>query len=106
MTVVKVHCGICGQQATINVSKDSGTRLHVTMETDCEMLKMAGEQMDGADWREALRPGHEHSVHAVMFGTIKHAGCPGPSAMAKAIEVAVGVALPKDATISFETDKH
>ena len=51
--------------------------------------------MDGADWREALRPGHEHSVHAVMFGTIKHAGCPGPSAMAKAIEVAVGVALPK-----------
>ena len=101
MTVVKVDCGICGQRAIIEVSKDTGTLMHVTVETDCEMLKKAGEQMDGADWREALRPGHPHSVHAVMFGTIRHAGCPGPTAVAKAIEIAVGVALPKDVTITF-----
>ena len=103
---MNVDCGICGQRATINVSKSSATQLHVSVETDCEMLGKAAEQMDGADWREALRPGHPHSVHAIMFGTIKHAGCPGPAAMAKAIEVEVGVALPKDVTISFTREER
>ncbi|MBN1855572.1 MAG: hypothetical protein JW846_01305 [Dehalococcoidia bacterium] len=106
MTVVNVNCGICGQRATINVSKNGATQLHVSVETNCEMLREAAEQMDGADWREALRPGHPHSVHAVMFGTIKHAGCPGPTAMAKAIEVAVGVALPRDVAVSFQREER
>ena len=102
MTAVQVDCGICGHHALIEVSRESKTHVRVSVQTECEMLNSAVEQVDGADWREALSPHNPNSVHAVMFRVIKHAGCPAPTAVAKAIEVEVGAALPRDVSISLQ----
>jgi hypothetical protein len=102
VTAVEVDCGICGHHALVEVSREPRTHVRVSVQTDCEMLSSAVEQVDGADWREALSPRNPNSVHAVMFQVIKHAGCPAPAAVAKAIEVEVGVALPRDVSICFQ----
>ncbi len=102
MTAVEVDCGICGYHALVEVSRESKTHIRVSVQTECEMLSSAVEQVNGADWSEALSPRNPNSVHAVMFQVIKHAGCPVPTAVAKAIEVEVGVALPRDVSISFQ----
>ena len=102
MTAVEVDCGICGHHAIVEVSRESKTHIRNSVQSDCEMLSSAVEQVDGADWREALSPRNPNSVHAVMFQVIKHAGCPVPTAVAKAIEVEAGVALPRDVSITFQ----
>ena len=102
MTAVGVDCGICGHHALGEVSRESKTHVRVSVQANCEMLNNAVEQVDGADWREALSPGNPNSVYAVMFQVIKHAGCPVPTAVAKAIEVEVGAALPRDVSICFQ----
>ncbi len=106
MTAVEVDCGICGHHAIVEVSRESKTHIRVSVQTECEMLSSAVEQVDGAAWREALNPRNPNSVHAVMFQVIKHAGCPVPAAVAKAIEVEVGVALPRDVSISFRPGRE
>lgn len=102
MTAVEVNCGICGHHAIVEVSRESKTHVRISVQTDCEMLSSAVEKIDGADWRKALSPGNPESVHAVMFQVIKHAGCPAPAAVAKAMEVEVGVALARDVSICFQ----
>jgi len=102
VTAVEVDCGICGHHALVEVSRESKTHIRVSVQSECEMLSNAVEQVDGTDWREALSPHNPNSVHAVMFQVIKHAGCPVPTAVAKAIEVEVGVALPRDVSIRFQ----
>ena len=106
MTAVEVDCGICGYHALVEVSRESKTRVRVSVQTECEMLSSAVEQVDGAHWREALSPRNPNSVHTVMFQVIKHAGCPVPAAVAKAIEVEVGVALPRDVSICFQPGRE
>ena len=106
MTAVEVDCGICGYHALVEVSRESKTHIRVSVQTECEMLSSAVEQVDGAHWREALSPRNPNSVHTVMFQVIKHAGCPVPAAVAKAIEVEVGVALPRDVSICFQPGRE
>ncbi len=106
MTAVQVDCGICGYHALVEVSGESKTHVRVSVQTECEMLSDAVVQVDGAEWREALSPRSPNSVHAVMFQVIKHAGCPVPTAVAKAIEVEVGVALPQDVNNRFQPGRQ
>ena len=103
MTRVVVDAGICGLTTTVEVTKLSNRRAKVVIASGCEVVSEMGGQLQEVDWLDALRSAANSPVYSCAFQHIKHAACPVPSAILKAIEVEVGAALPRDVSIRFET---
>jgi hypothetical protein len=105
MAKVEVDAGICGFTTSIEARSDDEQRVHLVFTSDCphvmkmaEALAAAGdldayEQIFTAFGRNTLS---EAAVH------LKHVVCPVPAGAMKAIEVACGLALPKDVHMRIE----
>jgi len=102
MTKVVVEAGVCGFSTTITVVKLPSQRVRITLVSDCEMVSKIGGQLEELDWRSALRQKGNRLVYKAAFQCTRHATCPVPVAILKAIEVEVGAALPGDVIIRFE----
>jgi hypothetical protein len=106
MTRVVVEAGICGFTSTIEVSKLSAKRVRVDITSDCEMVSKLGEQLHDMELRNALKLPENPLLCKGAHRYIRHAACPVPIAIIKAIEVEVGLALAKDVVIHFDVAKH
>ncbi len=103
MTKATVDAGICGFTALIEVIRLSSQTLRVVVTSDCEMVSKMGEELRDIDWHDALNQREDCLLYKSLQEHIKHAACPVPIAILKAIEVEVGAALPRDVLIRFET---
>lgn len=102
MTRVTVHSGACGFTVRITVEKQSAGKLTVSLETGCEMvLQMLGE-IAVLDRFAPLAGFQDNPVYRSAARHLKHAACPVPSGILKALEVEAGLNVERDATISFE----
>ncbi|MFC2009119.1 DUF6951 family protein [Chloroflexota bacterium] len=101
MTTVEVDGGICGYVSAVRARRSSPSTVHVDVESDCSMVMACTESLNELQARDALNPRREGWVHKLMFKHIRHAGCPVPTGVAKAVEVEMGAALPADAYIRF-----
>jgi hypothetical protein len=105
MTKVNVKPGSCGFSVSISADKGPGKAISVSIETDCEMVrKMAGD-IKTLDRFAALTGFTANPVYHAAAKHLKHAACPVPSAILKAIEVEAGLNVAKDATIVFKIEK-
>jgi hypothetical protein len=99
MARIVVEAGICGFTTTITAT--SADRQHVTIsyETDCPHAARAKADLTEVDaFQEMFKKPHETRV----YQTLPHTACPLYSGFLKAIEVAAGLALPKDAHMAIE----
>jgi hypothetical protein len=106
MTRVSVESGICGFTSTIEVAKLSAKMVRVDISSDCEMVSKLGEKLHDLEWRNALKLPENPLLCKCAHRYIRHAACPVPVAILKAIEVEVGMALAKDVAIHFDTANH
>jgi hypothetical protein len=106
MTRVKVDSGICGFTSTIEVAKLSAKKVKVDITSDCEMVSQLGEQLPEVEWRNALKLPENPLLCKCAHRYLRHAACPVPVAIIKAIEVEVGLALAKDVAIHFEVPRR
>lgn len=67
---------------------------------------VAMDEVGELEWQDALEPLADSPVYKSALEHIKHPACPVLVAIVKAIEVEVGVALPRDVVIRFETTNH
>lgn len=103
MVEVTVDAGICGFCSTIKCESDDMQEVTVDFTTDCPSLKPLEEELGTIDGYgvcfakygdgEIVQLGHKYC---------KHPGCPVPAGIIKAIEVACGLALPKDSEIRVQ----
>ncbi len=101
MTKVKVTAGICGFSVLITAEKLKNRKIHVTLDTECKMVREMSSDISAIEIRTALA-GHKYNpVFISAAKHIKHAACPVISGILKAIEVEAGAALPKNAHIVF-----
>ena len=105
MTKVKVQPGSCGFSVSIRADKGPGKVVAVTMESDCEMVRKMAEDIKTLDRFAPLTGLLTNPVYRAAAKHLKHAACPVPSAILKAIEVEAGMNVAKDATIVFQTEK-
>jgi hypothetical protein len=105
MTKVIVNSGACGFTVTIRTEKAEGGKITVSLETDCEMVKMMVEDIAVLDQFAPLSGSPSNPVHRSAAKHLRHAACIVPSGILKAIEVEAGLNVTKDATIIFVTDK-
>jgi len=101
VTRVMVDAGICGFTVTIEVCKVDARTVRVVIASDCETVSKWGEQLGHLDWQESLKHPGNFLFFESAFRHIRHAACPIPIAVLKAIEVEVGVAAPKNVNIWF-----
>jgi len=106
MARTQIYSGICG--FTTNVEATSEDRQHVKLkvESDCpdvnRVAKKLGDETFDA-FQEIGPCKQEESIYNTnimrICGQLPHVACPVPSGICKAIEVAAGLALPRDAHI-------
>jgi len=101
MTKVHLDAGSCGYEITITVERLDKNRVSIKLDTACEMVKMMEADIKDSDWKKLLRKIIESPIYLSASKRLKHTGCPVPMAIIKAIEVELGIALPKDVKMTF-----
>ena len=99
MAKTEICSGICGHTATVEAMKE-GKVCKLTITSDCQAIQNLAKELTEVD------PMQEISCRRGIPQTLQmgqkhcfHAACPVPVGIIKAIEVAGGLALPKDVTI-------
>ena len=106
MTRVIVNPGICGFITTIEVAKISKQKVSVKIVSTCEMVNKLSDSLTELDKWQLFKPYSLCKVYRFASECSLHISCPVPIAILKAVEVEAGVALPRDATMRFETTEH
>ena len=105
MTKVIVNSGACGFTVTITADKGKEKKILIALDTACEMVKNMGADIAAVDRMVPLMGFAENPVYRSAAKHLKHAACPVPSAILKAIETEAGMNIPKDVRIEFVREK-
>jgi len=103
-STAEIDAGICGFRTTTVVTSPDGQNVSFEVQSDCEKIRALGEQLKakGAiDAYQEISPAKESVLMQTVRSTLKGccAGCAVPAGLFKAMQVAAGLALPKDITI-------
>ena len=104
MSSISVDPGICGLATRILAVSEDGQACRLDIHSECEaIMALAGEITEVDGFAVAFSNFPANPVYEAATRHFKHAACPVPSAIIKAVEVACGLALPKD--VQFEVEK-
>jgi len=97
-----IDAGICGFHTSVIAEAETMRKVKLTIETECDQITKAAEELTVMDMLEELKAGLGHGhVYGVLSGCVRHVTCPVGSGILKAAESAAGLALPKDVTIKM-----
>lgn len=103
MIRVEVDAGVCGMNTVIKADSPDMQKVTLDIESGCPDIQKAAEELKELDaMQEVFGKVGNTSVYEILRKHCKHAACPVPSAIIKAVEAAAGLALPKGASISIE----
>ncbi len=109
MITVEIFGGICGFSTLVHAEDRTGYDASFRLETECPNWRKVDEILGGKvlNMMTELFKDRESGVLTsqelnVSLETIPHVSCPVISGVLKALEVSVGLALPKDAAILFK----
>ena len=103
MAKVKVEAGICGFVTEIHAESQDMNTVTIRFDSTCPHVVKARESLTSVEaYTEIFRKPHETLVYQTLSLQLPHVSCPLYAGFLKAIEVAAGLALPKDAHILIE----
>jgi hypothetical protein len=102
MIKVKVFAGICGFSTVIKVTSIDKFKVKVETISACKAVKEMSEDLVEVDCKKVFSRILDSNIYQIANKRLKHTDCIVPAAIIKAIQVEIGAALPKNATISFE----
>jgi Family of unknown function (DUF6951) len=103
---VEIYAGICGHTTTVVATATEGYTVAVRIESSCPHVRDIGTEVTEV---EALQQiglrGWLPPVLMTAYSHCVHAACPVPAGLIKAIEVAVGLALPQDVSMRISKEE-
>jgi len=109
MVQVEINSGICGFNTVVHAEDKTDYKASFRLESECPNWKKVDEILGGKElnimtelFKNRATGNLDSQVLEVSLKTIPHISCPVISGLLKALEVSVGLALPKDATIRFK----
>jgi hypothetical protein len=106
-TCAFVNAGICGFTCRIKAWKiDKRTVGLEISESECQQIQDFSELLSQLSLNEVFMPITRNLVYLAAEKSGCHPSCPTPAAVLKAAEVAMEMALPRDASIRFEPCKR
>lgn len=105
MTKVTINPGVCGLITTVEAHSDDQMEVKVTVKSGCEAVRKMMEEL--GDTFDAFscclgKPGTSVFYDYAREHFPGHASCPTLAGILKCMEVECGLALPKEASITFE----
>ncbi len=106
---VSVNAGICGFITNAEAKCEDGQLVELAIESPCEKIQALARAIKEAgpiDAFEEINPSGESVILSRTRATLKGccAGCAVPVGLFKAMQVAAGLALPKDILIQIMSE--
>jgi hypothetical protein len=103
---VEIDAGICGFRTTATVTSPDSQDVSFEVQSDCEKIRKLGDDLKAKgtiDAYQEISPAKESVLMQAVRATLKGccAGCAVPAGLFKAMQVAAGLALPKDITVKL-----
>ena len=103
MVLVNVNSGICGFNTEIKAKSEDMQNATIEINTECPNLKPLEQELKEVDgFGECFSKIGASPIYEICRKYCKHPACPVPTAIIKGIEVACGLALPKDVVIKIK----
>lgn len=85
----------------VEVNKKDKKTFTLTITSECKMAEKLGTEIPELTLMDAFKRVLDNPVYTKGATCLKHAACPVPSGILKALEVEAGLAVPKDVSIIF-----
>ena len=106
-TCVSVNAGVCGFACRIKTWKIDKRAVGLEIsESECQQIQHFSERLSKLTLNEIFTPVTRNPVYLASEQSGCHPSCPVPAGVLKAAEVAMAMALPRDASIRFEPCKE
>ena len=107
---VQINPGVCGFVAQVEATTEDGQAVTFDVKTDCQKIQTLAELLAEGGPLDAYQEIDSSSESRLMsLGQSSTAeccrGCVVPAGMFKAMEVAAGLALPKDVGMTMSKDE-
>jgi len=102
---VTVHAGICGFTNEVLAKCEDEPMVSFTIDTPCENIRGLISRLPAeVDAYEELGAGFSGDIHQAAVASLRGccSACVVPNGIFKAMQVAAGVALPKEVGMEFE----
>jgi len=106
VTCLSINAGICGFTCQVRAWQIDKRAVGLEIsESECQQIQQFSELMSKLTLNEVFMPVTRNPVYLAAEQSGCHPSCPIPAAVLKAAEVALEMALPRDAIIRFEPCK-
>lgn len=106
MAKAEIFSGICGFTTTVRAHM-KGSYCTLSIESECEAIQHFAENLPEVDpFQEITFRGKGPLILELAEKHCFHAACPVPVGVIKAVEIAAGLALPKNATIKLSKSEE
>jgi hypothetical protein len=103
MAAVEILPGICGLKTKLVLTADEEQIVQVEIESECPYITAMQKDLKDLDgYSECFAKYSSSTVYSTAEKNIKHLACPVPTAIIKGMEVACGLALPRNVTLIIE----
>ena len=100
---VTVDAGVCKMRTVIIAKTNEDGEVVLDIQSDCsKVLEMSWGVKPVYAWSCVESPMNETEIYQLASKCLKHAACPVPCAVLKAIEVAGELGIKRDAVITIE----
>jgi hypothetical protein len=97
----EIFAGICGFATSVGTRMD-GSRCALSIESECGAVQRLAAELTQVDpFREIAFRGEGPLTLQLAAKHCRHAACPVPTGIIKAVEVEAGLALPADVSIKL-----
>ena len=104
---VNAEPGICGFPCTIKAQKLDNRTVKVEINgSECKQIQRLSTCLTEMSLKELFMPLTRNPVYTAAEKSGCHPSCAIPTAILKAVEVALGVALPKEVCIKFKNETN
>lgn len=109
MTTVEINPGICGLPTKVTASSEDGQTVQLTIQSACPTIQGLQPNLKEVDaFQVCFSRFSESPVYRAVEENqageknFKHAACPVPAGIIKAVECEAGLALPKQVEFTIE----
>lgn len=102
MATATIHAGVCNFTTTVQVDSEDLQTATIQIRTECPSLKpLEAETLEVDGFTECFGKVGEGEIYGWCRTHCRHAACPVPTGIVKAVEVACELALPKPVNIEL-----
>jgi hypothetical protein len=102
MAEANIRAGICGYTTKVTAKADEEQEVSLVITTECPNLKALEKELTQVNaYEECFEKIGEGTVYDTVRKYCRHAACPVPCGILKAIEVSAGLALPREVQIEI-----